>query len=78
METSRSRRSLRAERRIIGATAPRPVTVNARRSKDYPSTSREHLSIAEMLSSPLLGGPPPCDELVALVERSHLATWWRG
>lgn len=39
---------------------------------DYPGVSRAHLDIARSYSSPLLLGPPMCDELVALVE--HMFT----
>ena len=35
---------------------------------DYPGTSKAHLAIARHYSSPLLLGPPLCEELLALVE----------
>ena len=34
----------------------------------YPGISRAHLEVAKNYSSPILLGPPVCDELVALVE----------
>jgi hypothetical protein len=41
-------------------------------SGGYPAVSRAHLDVAKTYSSPLLVGPPLCDELVALVE--HMFT----
>jgi Pyruvate/2-oxoacid:ferredoxin oxidoreductase delta subunit len=52
----------------MGAPAPRPVTVVQRRLKDYPGVSEHHLAMVGHLSSPLLFGPPICDELVAFVQ----------
>ena len=39
---------------------------------DYPGVSKAHLELARTYSSPLLVGPPLCDELLALVE--HMFT----
>lgn len=39
---------------------------------DYPGVSGAHLAVAKNYSSPLLQGPPLCDELLALVE--HMFT----
>jgi NAD-dependent dihydropyrimidine dehydrogenase PreA subunit len=37
----------------------------------YPGVSRAHLAVANNYSSPLLQGPPLCDELLALVEHMY-------
>lgn len=52
----------------MGGPAPRPVTVVQRRLKDYPAVNEHHLAMVRHLSSPLLFGPPICDELVAFVQ----------
>ncbi len=55
---------------IIGPRAPKPRRVRARQVGDYPSTSTAHLDVARKLSSPLLMGPPICDELIAFVQHT--------
>lgn len=57
---------LKVNRPIAQAAPPRPLV--ARKRTDYPRVSPEHLDVAEQLSSPLLMGPPLCDELIAFVE----------
>ncbi|MBN2292804.1 MAG: 4Fe-4S binding protein [Pirellulales bacterium] len=37
---------------------------------DFPAVAKCHLDLAQRLSSPVLMGPPLCDELVALVEHT--------
>jgi len=44
----------------------------ARKIGDYPGVSKAHLAVARNYSSPLLVGPPICDELLALIE--HMFT----
>ena len=66
------RRTLNVRRHIIGPPAPRPVTVVQRRLKDYPGVSRAHRDVASKLSSPLMLGPPICNELMDFVQ--HLFT----
>ena len=56
---------LKVDRPIVAAARRRPL---ARKRSDYPRVSVEHLDVAERLASPLLMGPPLCDELIALVE----------
>lgn len=67
-ESANGRRTLNVRRHIIGAPAPRPVTLKVRRLADYPHVSRAHRDVAGRLASPLLIGPPVCDELIAFVE----------
>ncbi len=61
------RRTIDVRRQIIGPPAPRPVTVKRRKLADYPEVARPVRQVAAKLSSPLLLGPPICDELIALV-----------
>lgn len=60
----------------MGQSVLKPIEHRRRiRSKslsDFPGVSKAHLEIARKLSSPLLSGPPLCDELVSFVQ--HLFT----
>ena len=67
-----ARRVIEVRQQIIGPTEPRRKTVRPTRPGDYPHVPRAHLDLARKLASPLLMGPPLCDELVAFVE--HLVT----
>ena len=67
------------DRRVISVQRPLPVvdhaptgTVRRKRLGDFPGVAKVHLQVAKRLSSPLLMGPPICDELIALVQ--HLYT----
>jgi len=62
------RRVIRVGKSFVGPPKPRECTVQPRKVSDYPRVAREHLDVAEKLSSPTLAGPPICDELVAFVE----------
>jgi len=66
------RRVIEVNESILGPPAPRPRNLVPRRLSDYPSVPRPFLVVAKKLSSPMLLGPPICDELVALVE--HIFT----
>jgi len=66
------RRVIEVNRSILGPAPPRPRKLTPRKISDYPSVARVLLVMAKKLSSPLLMGPPICDELVALV--GHLFT----
>jgi Pyruvate/2-oxoacid:ferredoxin oxidoreductase delta subunit len=57
---------------IVGPCAPRPKMVVYKNIGDYPTTPKAFLEVAKIFSSPLLIGPPICDELVALVR--HMFT----
>lgn len=67
-----ARRVIEVNRGVFGPTPPRPKTVRPRTLADFPGVSQAHLEAANKLASPLLTGPPLCDELVALVQ--HLFT----
>jgi Pyruvate/2-oxoacid:ferredoxin oxidoreductase delta subunit len=65
---SSGRRVIQVNRGIIGPAAPRVPSVRPRKLSDYPHVPQAYLDMARKLSSPLLMGPPICDELVAFVE----------
>ncbi len=67
-EPAGPRRIIEVHRGIVGPAAPRPCAVRARRVEDYPHVPRAHRDVARRLSSPLLFGPPVCDELMAFVQ----------
>lgn len=72
METPPKRRTVMVRRKVIGPQPPRPMTALRKRKSDFPGVRQAHLDAAEALTSPLLIGPPLCDELVAFVQ--HLLT----
>jgi Pyruvate/2-oxoacid:ferredoxin oxidoreductase delta subunit len=70
MSDPRPIRRIDVRRRIVGPPAPRPHTATARTESDYPGVPRPLLHLARKISSPLLIGPPLCDELVAFVQHA--------
>jgi electron transport complex protein RnfB len=60
-------RMIKIDGGIIGPRDPSKKTVKAKNVKDYPGVSKAHLEVAEIYSSHKLGGPPICDELIALM-----------
>jgi electron transport complex protein RnfB len=56
---------------IIGPREPRLRSVRPKKLSDYPGVPAPYLEVAKMYSSPLLWGPPICDELIALVEHIY-------
>jgi Pyruvate/2-oxoacid:ferredoxin oxidoreductase delta subunit len=66
----RPRTVIRIEKSVIGPELPRTRTVRVRHLADYPHVSAPHLWAAKRLSSPLLMGPPICDELLAFVQHT--------
>jgi len=72
MEESIARRVIEVNQHVIGPRAPRPRAVRPRKIEDYRGLPEVYLQVARKLSSPLLLGPPVCDELLALVQ--HLFT----
>jgi len=71
-DVPRPRRVIEVNQHIIGPPPPRAKTVRARKVSDYPGVPKAYLDAARRLSSPLLMGPPICDELIELVR--HLFT----
>jgi Pyruvate/2-oxoacid:ferredoxin oxidoreductase delta subunit len=67
-DSSSSRRVIEVHRALAGPAEPRGKTVRPKRVGDFPGVAKAHLDVARKLSSPLLMGPPLCDELVALVQ----------
>ena len=71
-ERDSSRHVIPVNRHIVGPDAPKMKTVRPRKIGDYPGVPRAYLDVAQKLSSPLLMGPPICDELLVFVQ--HLFT----
>lgn len=69
-ETIQGRRVIQVGKSIIGAAEPRPRTVRPRKPGEYPHVPAVYLDVARKLSSPLLMGPPICDELMAFVQHT--------
>ncbi len=67
-----SRRVIEVRQEILGPSAARHKAVRPKTLRDFPGVSPAHLEMARRLASPLLTGPPLCDELVAFVQ--HLFT----
>lgn len=67
-----SRRVIEIHKGILGPAKPRPRTVRPKKPTDFPGLPQLYLDVVRKLSSPLLLGPPICDELVAFVQ--HLFT----
>jgi Pyruvate/2-oxoacid:ferredoxin oxidoreductase delta subunit len=65
--TTPARRVIEVQQQLLVPDAPRPQRVRPRRPSDYPHLSAAYLELAGKLSSPLLMGPPLCDELIAFV-----------
>jgi len=61
------RRVIQIHESVIGPPAPRPRSIRPRKVADYPDVPAAYLEVAQKLSSPLLMGPPICDELIAFV-----------
>lgn len=72
MGTQSGRRVVEVNAQIIGPPPPRPKTVRPRKPADFRHVPNAYLDVARLFASPVLMGPPLCDELVALVQ--HLYT----
>ena len=71
-DKSGGRRVIEVRGRILAPAKLRPRSVRPKKAADFPHLSAAYLDVVKKLSSPLLMGPPVCDELVAFVE--HLFT----
>lgn len=84
-ENSPARRVAEIKDGIIGPRDPLTRNVRERKLSDYPHVAGAHKEVARKLSSPLMMGPPICDELLAFVEHvfteeeagvaQHLGSW---
>lgn len=63
-----TRRVIQVNKTLIGPVPPKPKTVRPRSLRDYPGVAAAYRAVARIYSSPLLMGPPVCDELIALVQ----------
>jgi Pyruvate/2-oxoacid:ferredoxin oxidoreductase delta subunit len=70
--TSGARRVIVVNRQIVGPPEPRQKNVRPRPLRDYAHLPQVYRDVARRLSSPLLMGPPVCDELIEFVR--HLFT----
>ena len=66
--SQRPRQVIEVGKSLLGPRAPRPRSLQMRQPADYPHVPQVYLDVAQRLSSPLLLGPPLCDELIALVQ----------
>ncbi len=66
------RRVIEVHQGVVRPATPRPRTVRRRRLGEFSGVAAAHLHVARKLASPLLTGPPVCDELVVFVQ--HLFT----
>ena len=66
-----ARRVIQIVNNVIQPTTPRPKTVIARKPTDFPGIPQVYLEVALKYSSPLLLGPPLCEELLALVQHMY-------
>jgi Pyruvate/2-oxoacid:ferredoxin oxidoreductase delta subunit len=66
------RKVFEVKKSLIGPAEARPRSVQPKRLSDFRGVPAAYLEVARKLSSPLLLGPPLCDELVAFVQ--HLFT----
>ena len=69
---SPARRVIEVQQAILARGEPRQTRLRPTKPGDYPHVPAVYLQVAEKLASPLLMGPPICDELVAFVR--HLFT----
>ena len=68
MTEQTTRRVIEVHQGVVGPTTPRPKMVRPKTLAEFRGVSRAHLEVARKLASPLLTGPPMCDELVAFVQ----------
>jgi len=72
MPNESPRRVIDVHQGMVGPASARPRTLRSKGRADFAGVSPVHLEVAERLASPLLMGPPVCNELVAFVQ--HLFT----
>lgn len=66
------RRVIEVQRELLAPRPPRARSLHLKAAGDFPSVPPVYLQVAQQLSSPLLMGPPLCDELIAFLQ--HLFT----
>ena len=71
-DATNARKVITVNRSVIGTAEVRLRTVRERKLGDYAHLPQVYRDVAQQLASPLLMGPPICDELIALVQ--HLFT----
>ncbi len=68
MSEGSSRRVIEVNQGVFGPASFRQKTLRRKTLADFPGVSKAHLDVARKLSSPLMIGPPLCDELMAFVK----------
>jgi Pyruvate/2-oxoacid:ferredoxin oxidoreductase delta subunit len=68
MAADAKQRSIVVGRNILEYPPAKPMTARVKKLGEFPGVSRAHLEVARKLSSPLLNGPPLCDELMTFVQ----------
>ncbi|OGP50858.1 MAG: hypothetical protein A2Y79_14270 [Deltaproteobacteria bacterium RBG_13_43_22] len=68
---TKGNRLIQVKNGVIGPVEPRPVAIRERSPEDYPDLPKVYLEVAEMWG-PRFGGPPLCDQYVAVLK--HLLT----
>jgi Pyruvate/2-oxoacid:ferredoxin oxidoreductase delta subunit len=63
-----TRRVIQINKGIVAPIPPRPRSLRPRAAGEYPHVSPVYRDVAVQFASPLLGGPPICDELLAFVQ----------
>ncbi len=63
-----ARRVIEVNQGSVGPAKPRLRVVRTKTVSDFPGVPQSYLDVARKLSSPLLMGPPICDELIAFVQ----------
>ena len=71
IKNSAGNRFIETQNGVIKPISPRPVKIDARTPEDYPDLPKAYLDVAEMYG-PKFGGPPLCDQFVALLK--HMFT----
>jgi Na+-translocating ferredoxin:NAD+ oxidoreductase subunit B len=66
--TDQGSRTIQINRPITDSNTPRLKPLRPGKISDYPHVPRPYLEVAQKLSSPLLMGPPICDELIAFLQ----------
>jgi Pyruvate/2-oxoacid:ferredoxin oxidoreductase delta subunit len=66
------RRVIEVKRGLVAPAPPRARSLHAKSAGDFPGVPQVYLQVAKKLSSPLLMGPPLCEELIAFLR--HLFT----
>ncbi|MFW6169551.1 MAG: ATP-binding protein [Planctomycetota bacterium] len=68
--SKQARRVIQVNKRVMGPREPKERAVRVKHFADYPHVPAAYLDLAKRISSPLLAGPPICDELIEFVRHT--------